>query len=103
MTDSDASTRRCLAAIAATGGEGALTFTQVYRQTALAAAAAADRRRAQGSPRSGIDGTVIAIKDLFDVQGQITSAGSRVLQNAPPARSDAPAVAKLRQGGGVII
>jgi aspartyl-tRNA(Asn)/glutamyl-tRNA(Gln) amidotransferase subunit A len=103
MSGSDASTRRCLAAIAATGGEGALAFTQVYRQTALAEAAAADRRREQGSALSAIDGTVIAIKDLFDVQGQITWAGSRVLQNAPPARADAPAVAGLRVGGGVII
>ena len=103
MTDSDASTRRCLAAIAATGGEGALTFTQLYRQTALAEAAAADRRREQGSSLSVIDGTVIAVKDLFDVQGQITWAGSRILQNAQPAQSDAPAVAKLRQAGGVII
>jgi aspartyl-tRNA(Asn)/glutamyl-tRNA(Gln) amidotransferase subunit A len=103
MTGSVASTRRCLAAIAATAGEGALTFTQVYGQTALAEAAAADRRQEQSSPLSAIDGAVIAVKDLFDVQGQITWAGSRVLQKAPPAGSDAPAVAKLRQGGGVII
>jgi aspartyl-tRNA(Asn)/glutamyl-tRNA(Gln) amidotransferase subunit A len=103
MSGSVASTRRCLAAIAATAGEGALTFTQVYRQSALAEAAAADRRQEQGSPLSAIDGTVIAVKDLFDVQGQITWAGSRVLQKAPPAGSDAPAVTRLRQGGGVII
>jgi aspartyl-tRNA(Asn)/glutamyl-tRNA(Gln) amidotransferase subunit A len=103
MESSDAVTRRCLAAIADTGGEGALAFTQVYQQTALAEAAAADRRREVGSPLSAIDGAVIAVKDLFDVQGQITWAGSRVLQNTLPAKSDAPAVAKLRQGGGVII
>jgi len=103
MSSSDSSTRRCLAAIAAPGGEGALAFTQVYRQTAHAEAAAADRRREHGSSSSGIDGMVIAVKDLFDVQGQITWAGSRVLQNAPPAKMDAPAVARLRAGGGVII
>ena len=103
MSSSDSSTHRCLAAIAAPGGEGALAFTQVYRQTAHAEAAAADRRREHGSCSSGIDGMVIAVKDLFDVQGQITWAGSRVLQNAPPAKMDAPAVARLRAGGGVII
>jgi len=103
MSGSEALTRRCLAAIAAPGGEGALTFTQVYQQTALAEATAADRRREQGSPLSAIDGTVIAVKDLFDVQGQITWAGSRVLQDAPPAVCDAPSVARLRLAGGVII
>jgi aspartyl-tRNA(Asn)/glutamyl-tRNA(Gln) amidotransferase subunit A len=95
--------RRCLAAIAATEGEGARAFTQVYEQTALVEAATADRRREQGSPLSAIDGTVIAVKDLFDVQGHTTWAGSRALQNAPAARTDAPAVARLRLGGGVII
>lgn len=95
--------RRCLAAIAATDGEGARAFTQVYEQAALAEATAADRRQEQGSPRSAIDGTVIAVKDLFDVQGHTTWAGSRVLQKTPPARTDAPAVARLRLGGGVII
>jgi len=95
--------RRCLAAIAATEGEGARTFTQVYEQAALAAATAADRRREQGSPLSAIDGTVIAVKDLFDVQGHTTWAGSRALQNTHPASSDAPSVARLRRAGGVII
>jgi aspartyl-tRNA(Asn)/glutamyl-tRNA(Gln) amidotransferase subunit A len=103
MGSSEAVTRGCLAAIAAREGEGALTFTQVYQQSALAEAAAADRRRQRGSPLSAIDGAVIAVKDLFDVQGQVTWAGSRVLQDATASTSDAPAVAKLRQGGGVII
>ena len=105
MGSSEAVTRGCLAAIAASEGEGegALTFTQVYQQAALAEAAAADRRRQHGSRLSAIDGAVIAVKDLFDVQGQVTWAGSRVLQDATASTSDAPAVAKLRQGGGVII
>lgn len=102
MNSSD-TLRRCLAAIRASEGEGTRVFTQVYAQSAAAEAAAADRRREQGSPLSAIDGTVIAVKDLFDVQGQITWAGSRVLRNASAARTDAPAVARLRSGGGVII
>ena len=103
MDDSIALTRRCLAAIAATEGEGARTFTQVYEQSALAEASAADRRREQGASLSPIDGTVIAVKDLFDVRGHTTWAGSRVLQRMPPARTDAPSVARLRLGGGIII
>jgi len=96
-------TRRCLAAIAAPEGEGSRTFTQVYERAALEAAAAADLRHREHAPRSPIDGCIVAVKDLFDVRGQTTWAGSRVLQSSPPAPTDAPAVSRLRQGGAVII
>src|SRR6202034_3698893 len=45
----------------------------------------------------------ISVKDLFDVQGQPTRAGSRVLADAPPAVADAPAVARLRRAGAVLV
>jgi len=96
-------THRCLAAIAAPDGEGARTFTQVYAQSALAEAAAADQRRQRGSSLSRIDGSVVAVKDLFDVAGQVTWAGSVALRGRPPASTDAPAVASLRGAGAVII
>lgn len=96
-------TERCLAAIAEPSGEGARTFTQVYAQSALADADAADRRRQRGESSSPIDGRVVAVKDLFDVAGQITWAGSVVLRDAPAANADAPAVAQLRRAGAVII
>ena len=99
----NAHTQRCLAAIAASGGEGARTFTQVYAQSAVAAAEAADRRLERGTALSRIDGSVVAVKDLFDIAGQTTWAGSMVLRNAPAATVDAPAVASLRRGGAVIV
>ncbi|HEY6451761.1 MAG TPA: amidase [Steroidobacteraceae bacterium] len=96
-------TSRCLAAIAATDGEGARVFTQVYAHSALLDAAAADRRRASGRALSPIDGRVIAVKDLFDVLGHTTWAGSLVRRDAPPASADAQVVSRLRRAGAVII
>lgn len=51
---------------------------------------------AEAGPLAGIP---LSIKDLFDVQGERTQAGSRVLQDRPPASADAPAVARLRAAG----
>jgi aspartyl-tRNA(Asn)/glutamyl-tRNA(Gln) amidotransferase subunit A len=96
-------TARYLAAIAATDGEGARTFTQVYAASALDQAKAADQRRRRGSLLSAIDGKIVAVKDLFDVCGETTWAGSVALRNEPPAGADAPCVARLRVGGAVII
>jgi aspartyl-tRNA(Asn)/glutamyl-tRNA(Gln) amidotransferase subunit A len=45
-------------------------------------------------------GLPISVKDLFDVQGQTTAAGSLALADAPPALADCPAVARLRAAGG---
>ena len=100
---SQAAAKRSLAAITAAGGEGTRTFTQVYASSAQGEAAAADQRRNTGSQLSRIDGAVVAVKDLFDVQGQITWAGSLVLRESPAAIADAAAVARLRQGGAVIV
>lgn len=61
-------------------------------------------------PSKGLDlqnrplaGLAISIKDLFDVQGQVTRAGSQVLADSPAAKQDCTAVARLRQAGGAII
>lgn len=96
-------TERCLAAIAAPDGEGRLTFTQVYSISALQEAAAADERRRRGAMLSPLDGCVVAVKDMFDVAGRTTWAGSVALRNAPAAAADAVAVANLRRAGCVII
>ena len=50
-----------------------------------------------------LGGLAVSIKDLFDVQGQVTAAGSRVLENAAPAARDCPAVARLKAAGAAII
>ena len=52
-----------------------------------------------GTAQTPLAGLPVSIKDLFDVQGQITAAGSVVLKNRPPASSDALAVARLRAAG----
>jgi aspartyl-tRNA(Asn)/glutamyl-tRNA(Gln) amidotransferase subunit A len=51
------------------------------------------------TPRQALAGLAVSVKDLFDVQGQNTSAGSTVLQNHPPATQDAAAIARLRAAG----
>lgn len=60
----------------------------------------AERSIASGSPLGGI---AIHIKDLFDVAGQVTTAGSQVLQGAAPATQDAAVVARLKGAGAVIL
>jgi aspartyl-tRNA(Asn)/glutamyl-tRNA(Gln) amidotransferase subunit A len=96
-------TQDCLAQIANKSGEGERAFIKVYADSALATARASDALRALGIVASPIAGIPISIKDLFDVQGDVTRAGSIVLQNAPPAARDAPAIARLRAAGAVII
>ena len=53
--------------------------------------------------RSPLAGLAFSVKDLFDVQGQVTAAGSVVLEDAPPATRHAPAVARLLAAGGGLI
>ena len=103
MISISAHTQGCLAAIAAPEGEGARTFTQVYPEAAAADAQAADHRRQSGALLSRLDGLVVAVKDLFDIRGQTTWAGSVVLRNEPAAAADAPVVASLRRAGAVIV
>jgi aspartyl-tRNA(Asn)/glutamyl-tRNA(Gln) amidotransferase subunit A len=57
---------------------------------------------AQSDPQSRLAGLAFTAKDLFDVAGQPTPAGSVVLSHAPAAKADALAVARLRAAGGVL-
>jgi aspartyl-tRNA(Asn)/glutamyl-tRNA(Gln) amidotransferase subunit A len=93
----------CLARIADPNGEGRRTFIHVDKDAALAAADAMDGlRRAKAAP-SRFAGIPISIKDLFDIRGQVTRAGSRALEDSAPADADAPVVARLRQAGFIVI
>ena len=92
-----------LARIADPRGEGARTCLTVYSQAARSAADAADARTRAGITLGPLDGAIISIKDLFDVAGEPTRAGSKVLVDAPPASIDAPVVRRLRAGGAVIV
>lgn len=93
----------CLARIDDPKGEGARAFTLVMRKEALSAADGIDKLRAAGAAPSRFAGIPVSIKDLFDIRGQVTKGGSKVLDDAPPAASDAPAVARLRQAGFIVI
>ncbi|KMO10413.1 amidase [Methylobacterium platani] len=78
-------------------------FTKLYPDAARAAADAADARRKAGLSLGALDGTIVSIKDLFDVQGEATTAGSSIRRRAEAALQDAPVVARLRRAGAVIV
>jgi aspartyl-tRNA(Asn)/glutamyl-tRNA(Gln) amidotransferase subunit A len=85
-------------------GEGARACLTIYREQATAAAEAADARAEAGISLGVLDGTIMTIKDLFDVAGEITRAGSKALADeAKPAAVDAPVVRRLRAAGAVIV
>ncbi len=85
--------------IAAPSGEGARSFVLVDVKGARRLADHIDVLRRTGRAPSPFAGIPFSVKDLFDVHGQVTTAGSKVLQNSPPARKDAPVIAHLRQTG----
>ena len=92
-----------LARIDDPAGEGARAFTEVYHDEARAAADAADLQRRAGFVASPLAGLPVSVKDLFDIAGRQTRAGSVVLDKAPPATADATIVARLRRAGAVIV
>lgn len=96
-------TQTALQAIANAGAEGGRIFTRVYADNARAAAAAADARAAAGITLGPLDGRIVSIKDLLDVAGAPTTAGSKVRRDAAPAQHDAVVVQRLRAAGAVII
>jgi len=93
----------CLVRIADTSGEGARAFIHVDAEAAIEAAEAMDRLREVKAAPSPFAGIPVSVKDLFDIKGQVTRAGSRALDDSPPAETDAPAVARLRRAGFIVI
>lgn len=89
--------------IADPAGEGRRAFTAVHAEAARAQARAMDALRRAGRALSPWAGIPVTVKDLFDEQGHPTPAGSMVLKDAPPAAADAPAVARLKRAGFVVI
>ena len=95
---------QALARIADPNGEGARACLSVYADAARAAADAADARAAHGVSHGPLDGAIVSIKDLFDVAGEPTRAGSKILaEEAAPAEVDAVVVRRLRAAGAVIV
>jgi len=93
-----------LVRIADPKGEGGRACLTLYAETARAAADAADARARHGVSLGPLDGTLVTLKDLFDVAGEVTRAGSKILaEEGVPAGADAPVVRRLRAAGAVIV
>ncbi|MFN3846155.1 MAG: amidase [Paracoccaceae bacterium] len=83
-------------------GDPAL-FIRQTRDRAMAEARAARERLRAGNPASLLDGVPLAWKDLFDLKGTVTTAGSRVLRDAAPAAQDAALVRAAMRAGLVTV
>lgn len=94
--------RRTLEAIAAGDGE-INSFTSVLTERAMRDAARVDALVAAGKDPGPLAGVPVAVKNLYDVAGQVTVAGSRINSEHPPAAADADAVARLCHAGTVLV
>ena len=104
MATSRERTELALSAIADPAGEGARSCLTVYADAARSAADAADARIKDRKQIGPLDGVVITVKDLFDVTGEVTRAGSAMLaKRGKSATADAPVVKRLRAAGCVIV
>ena len=86
----------------ADGPACAQAYVRRFDAQAASAAAAVDQARAAGAPLPPLAGLAVSIKDLFDVAGHPTTAGSRAMADAAPAAADCPAVARLRAAGAAL-
>jgi len=96
-------TQAALAAARDPEKEGARVFITRYEAQATQQAIEAGERWQARQSRSPIDGLPISIKDLFDVKGEATTAGSRLLSDAPVATANASVVEKLNRAGAAIV
>ena len=92
---------RVLAACSAPAADH--VFTTLFAEGALAAARAADAQQVRGQPLGPLAGLPVSVKDLYDIAGRTTLAGSVVRVGQAPAVHDAPAVARLRGAGAAIV
>ena len=83
--------------------DGGSAFISVTEERARREAAASAGRLGAGTPLGPLDGVPIAWKDLIDVEGVTTTAASALRRDAPPARADAPVVARLAAAGMVCV
>jgi aspartyl-tRNA(Asn)/glutamyl-tRNA(Gln) amidotransferase subunit A len=84
-------------------GQGHVVYTRLFVHEAMAQAVASDALIGAGLARSPLEGLPISVKDLFDIKGLATQAGSVVLKDAKPADQDAVIVKHLRQAGAIVI
>ena len=93
----------CLAAIDDKSGQGQNTFIETYHDRARTEASTVDTARKNGWTLPPFAGVSVSIKDLFDVAGDVTKAGSVLLADSPPASKDATIISRLRQAGFILI
>jgi 1-carboxybiuret hydrolase len=79
------------------------TFTSVTDTRARKRAEMLDSRRAQGQPLGPLAGVPFAVKNLFDVAGLPTLAGSKINRDLPPAGRDGPLIERLEAAGAILI
>lgn len=94
---------KCLERIDDPAGEGSRAFLSVDADGARQSADRIDEARVSGRAVPPFAGIPAAIKDLCDIEGQVTTAGSVILADRPPAEADAPAIAALRDAGFLFI
>ncbi|HTV80114.1 MAG TPA: AtzE family amidohydrolase [Steroidobacteraceae bacterium] len=95
-------TGRALSTIAARDGE-LNCFTTVLADRAIRDARAIDTRIRQGEDPGALAGVPVGVKDLYDVAGVVTLAGSKILAQRPPAACDAVLVSRLKAAGAVLL
>lgn len=78
-------------------------FTDVTAERALAQARAVDAARANGAPLGPLAGVPFAAKNLFDIAGLPTRAGSKINRERKPAARDAVLVERLTAAGAVLL
>lgn len=92
-----------LARIKDGAGEGARTFLRVDEAGARETASYIDGLRRRNVRPSRYAGIPISVKDLFDIAGEVTTAGSIVLKDKTRAQTDAPAIARLKARGFIVM
>lgn len=78
-------------------------FTSTVAERALKRAQAIDQARQAGQPLGPLAGVPFAVKNLFDMAGEVTLAGSKINRDHPPAIQDATAIARLEQAGAILV
>jgi amidase/aspartyl-tRNA(Asn)/glutamyl-tRNA(Gln) amidotransferase subunit A len=92
----------CIARIEATEAR-VNAFTGTRFEAARAQAQRVDAHRARGEPLGPLAGVPFAVKNLFDIAGEVTLAGSKVNHSHPPASADAVLVQRLQAAGAVLV
>jgi aspartyl-tRNA(Asn)/glutamyl-tRNA(Gln) amidotransferase subunit A len=94
---------KCLAALPDPSRDSLHAITRLLPERARAEARAVDALVAAGADPGPLAGVPYGVKDLFDIAGLPTTAGSTIYAEAPPAKADAEAIARLRNAGAILV